>query len=54
VSESTTTEHISSYASLAAIGTLVRERNLFGPVRELLKKATPTTTAHVISCLMSI
>lgn len=37
MSESTTTEHISSYASLAAIGTLVRERNLFGPVRELLK-----------------
>ena len=37
MSESTTTEHISSYASLAAVGTLVRERNLFGPVRELLK-----------------
>ena len=37
MSESTTTEYISSYASLAAIGTLVRERNLFGPVRELLK-----------------
>ena len=37
MSESTTTEHISSYASLAAIGTLVHERNLFGPVRELLK-----------------
>jgi hypothetical protein len=37
VSESTTIEHFSSYASLAAIGTLVRERNLFGPVRELLK-----------------
>jgi hypothetical protein len=37
VSESTTTEHISSYASLAAIGTLIRERNLFGPVREHVK-----------------
>jgi hypothetical protein len=36
VSESTTTEHISSYASLAAVGVLVRERNLFAPVRELL------------------
>ncbi len=37
MSESTTTEHISSYASLAAIGTIIRERNLFGPVREQVK-----------------
>ncbi|NCC33986.1 MAG: transposase [Chloroflexia bacterium] len=48
VSESTTTEHISSYASLAAIGTLIRERNLFDPVHEQVKvqqktvKHTPT------------
>lgn len=37
MSESTTTEHISSYASLVAVGALVRERNLFGPVREQVK-----------------
>ena len=37
MSESTTTEHISSYASLAAVGTLVRERDLFGPVRAQVK-----------------
>jgi hypothetical protein len=35
--ESTTTEYISSAASLAAIGTLIRERNLFGPIREHVK-----------------
>lgn len=37
MSQSTTTEYISSYASLAAVGTIVRERNLFGPVREQVK-----------------
>lgn len=49
VSESTTTEHISSYASLAAVGTFVRERNLFGPIREQveeLKPACPDLYAH--------
>jgi len=42
MAESTTTEHISSCASLVALGTVVRERKLFDPIREQVKVAQKT------------
>lgn len=45
MSESTTSEHISSYATLAAIGTIVCDRKLFEPVREHVS-ITQKTVLH--------
>src|SRR5690349_20677491 len=42
MSNSITTEHLSPRASLAAIGAIIQQRNLFGPVREQLKVAQKT------------
>jgi hypothetical protein len=45
MAESTTTEHLSPCASLAAIGAIVQQRNLFDPIREHVK-LTQKTVKH--------
>jgi hypothetical protein len=51
MAESTTTEHVSSCASLVALGAVVRERKLFEPIREHVKVAQKTVQHHPVDKL---